>query len=162
MKRIRDITAKDIILKPKVYDDCPIIWTLTHFDKLKNDFNDCFTELVSVPQSKGNDECVEVARGLCEAMNEFAYLIGCLKIMSVDKYSYRKGCDYEALITSVYLAKDEKELAHKVGRTSETTSHYSYTTKNRDIRYAVYYLSTVYENNPEQFKHLRKYMKNII
>lgn len=163
MKKMREITAKDVNLKPESYDDCRIIWTLNHFEKLKKDFTSSFIMHLSTNLSTDAEEFkqMEIARHLCDALVEFTYLIESLDMINLNKNNYKTTCDYKTLIKQIYIKKDEKELARKVGRSSINKANYSYSSKVRDIRYAAYYLDSIYSDNPDSFKHLTDYMKNI-
>lgn len=160
--KIREITASDVNIKPKCYEDSPIVWTLNHFENLRIAFETSVIEnltLTGEPDLQFRQK--NLTRTLCEAMIEFTFLLGQLDFINLDKSNYKSRCDYKVLISKVYIEKDETELAYKVGRTHKGIYKYSYSTKIRDIRFAAYYLNTIITHKPEYFKHLTEYMKNI-
>jgi hypothetical protein len=152
MDKIRLVDQKKIKLKPKCYDESRAIFSLSHFNDLKNDFVESFFELLKNNDSADNTICdydiLQTSRNNCEAYKELVYLISQLSLIDTMKERYANTCDYEELAIREYINKS-------------STQPYPTTSLKRHLRVVAVFIEEQLDRYPELYKHLDRYMRNI-
>lgn len=153
MDKIRQVDSKKIKMKPKSYEEGRAIWTLMHFNELRDDFVDSFNELMNQNKTKkdiiSDSSITTVSRTNCDAFKELVYLISQLELIDTMKQGYSNTCDYVELTVNKFI-KNSK------------VSSYPSTSLRRHIKVIATFMEEQMDMYPELYKHLDWYMRNCV
>ena len=149
MEKITDVDSKKINLKPKSYSENKGIWSLMHFNDLRNDFVNSLDFLMREETSSMQYEydLHQVSLNNCQAYTELTYLISQLSLIALKKEKYSDNCNYEQFANDYYIKRKKLYL--------------SASTVNRNRKVISEYIQDELNEHSEEYVHLVNYMKNV-